>query len=155
MQIETERKFLVRDRSFEAEAVSRHDMCQGYIAHDGGRTVRIRIVDGRGVLTIKGPSFDGISRAEWEKELSMEEAMDLFTLCKAGSVEKTRYIIPCGARKFEVDVFHGENDGLVMAEIELGSPDEEFEHPAWLGEEVTGDKRYYNSYLSKYPFKTW
>ena len=155
MNIETERKFLVKDNGFIAEAVSSHAMKQGYIAHDGGRTVRIRLVDGKGVLTIKGPSFDGISRMEWEKELSVEEAEDLFQLCKEGRVEKTRYIIPCGQRRFEVDVFSGENEGLVMAEIELGSPDEPFAKPSWLGEEVTGDKRYYNSYLSMHPFKQW
>ena len=156
MNIETERKFLVKDEGFKAQAVENHRIRQGYIAHDGGRTVRVRLWDDTGVLTIKGPSMDGgLSRYEWEKEISREEADDLFLLCKPGVVDKTRWIILAGARKFEVDEFHGDNEGLVMAEIELGSPDEAFEKPSWLGEEVTGDKRYYNSYLARIPFKRW
>lgn len=156
MNIETERKFLVQDEGFKAQAVENHRIRQGYIAHDGGRTVRVRLWDDTGVLTIKGPSMDGgMSRYEWEKEISREEAEDLFLLCKPGMVDKTRWIIPAGERKFEVDEFHGENEGLVMAEIELGSPDEAFERPSWLGDEVTGDKRYYNSYLARIPFKRW
>jgi len=156
MHIETERKFLVRNDSFKAEAVASHRIRQGYIAHDGGRTVRVRLWDDEGVLTIKGPSMEGgMSRYEWEKELTRPEAEDLFLLCKPGMVDKTRWIVPAGFRKFEVDEFHGENEGLVMAEIELGSEDEAFERPSWLGEEVTGDKRYYNSYLALFPFKSW
>ena len=164
MNIETERKFLVKDEGFKAQAVEKHRVRQGYIAHDGGRTVRVRLWDDKGVLTIKGPSMNGgMSRFEWEREISREEAEDLFMLCKPGMVDKTRWIVPAempgqaghDGRKFEVDEFHGENEGLVMAEIELGSPDEAFEKPSWLGEEVTGDKRYYNSYLAKNPFKYW
>ena len=156
MNIETERKFLVQDEGFKAQAVENHRIRQGYIAHDDGRTVRVRMWDDKGVLTIKGPSMDGgLSRYEWERELTREEAEDLFLLCKPGMVDKTRWIIPAGERKFEVDEFHGENEGLVMAEIELGSEDETFERPSWLGKEVTGDKRYYNSYLARNPFKTW
>ena len=156
MHIETERKFLIRNDNFKAEAVASHRIRQGYIAHDGGRTVRVRLWDDEGVLTIKGPSMEGgMSRYEWEKEITRQEAEDLFLLCKTGMVDKTRWIVPAGLRKFEVDEFHGENEGLVMAEIELGSEDEAFERPSWLGEEVTGDKRYYNSYLAKYPFKSW
>ena len=156
MHIETERKFLVRDEGFKDQAVESHHIKQGYIAHDGGRTVRVRLWDDQGILTIKGPSMGaGMSRYEWEKEISREEAEDLFLLCKPGTVDKTRWIIPAGPRKFEVDEFHGENAGLVMAEIELGSEDESFERPSWLGEEVTGDKRYYNAYLALNPFKSW
>ena len=156
MHIETERKFLVMDESYKSQAVESHRIRQGYIAHDGGRTVRVRLWDEKGVLTIKGPSMGaGVSRYEWERELSREEAEDLFILCKPGMVDKTRWIIPAGKRKFEVDEFHGENEGLVMAEIELGSEDETFERPSWLGEEVTGDKRFYNSFLARNPFKTW
>ena len=156
MNIETERKFLVKDEGFKAQAVDNHHVRQGYIAHDDGRTVRVRLWDDKGVLTIKGPTMGaGMSRFEWERELTREEAEDLFVLCKPGMVDKTRWIIPAGARKFEVDEFHGENEGLVMAEIELGSEDETFERPSWLGEEVTGDKRYYNSYLARIPFKRW
>ncbi|MBR1705600.1 MAG: CYTH domain-containing protein [Bacteroidales bacterium] len=155
MHIETERKFLVRDSSYRAQAVESHRVRQGYIAHDSGRTVRVRIWDERGILTIKGPTFGGMSRLEWEEESPLQDAEDLFLFCKPGVIDKVRYIIPAGERRFEVDEFHGDNEGLVMAEIELGSPGEAFERPAWLGEEVTGDKRYYNSYLSRCPFRTW
>ena len=173
MNIETEKKFLVLDDGFKAQAVKSYRIRQGYLAHDSGRTVRVRIRDEKGFLTIKGPSIIPGSRPEWEKEISLQEAEDLFALCKPGSVDKTRWIIPAGhaggstgsptvmadpdrpSRFFEVDEFHGENDGLVMAEIELGSPDEPFERPSWLGKEVTDDKRYYNGYLAEHPFKTW
>lgn len=156
MHIETERKFLVRDDSFKALASAFHHIRQGYIAHDNGNTVRVRLWDEQGILTIKGHSADGISRPEWEMEIPLQDALDLFPLCPGGDIDKTRYIVPAGnGRKFEVDVFHGDNEGLVMAEIELGSGDETFERPAWLGEEVTGDKRYYNSYLTIHPYKTW
>ena len=132
MNIETEKKFLVLDDGFKAQAVKSYRIRQGYLAHDSGRTVRVRIRDDKGFLTIKGPSIIPGSRPEWEKEISLQEAEDLFALCKPGSVDKTRWIVPAGIRKFEVDEFHGENDGLVMAEIELGSPDEPFERPSWL-----------------------
>ena len=155
MQIEIERKFLVKDDCYKGQAVESHRIRQGYIAHDSGRSVRVRIRDGRGILTVKGPFIGLGSLPEWEKELSLQEAEDLFQLCKPGCVDKTRWIIPAGNRSFEVDEFHGENEGLVMAEIELGSEDEAFEKPSWLGQEVTGDKRYYNSYLARNPFKTW
>ena len=155
MQIETERKFLVTDDGYKAQAVRSYSIRQGYIAHDSGRSVRVRIRDGQGVLTVKGPHLSEASRLEWEKELTLQEAEELFLLCKPGAVEKTRWVVPAGDRFFEVDEFHGENEGLVMAEIELGSPDEAFEKPSWLGEEVTGDKRYYNSYLARNPFKYW
>ena len=161
MQIETERKFLVKDDGYKAQAVRSFRIRQGYIAHDSGRTVRVRIRDDKGFLTIKGPSIIFGSRPEWEKEISLQEAEDLFLLCKPGSVDKTRWIVPASGhgghagRYFEVDEFYGENEGLVMAEIELGSPDEPFERPSWLGEEVTDDERYYNGYLATHPFKTW
>ena len=173
MNIETEKKFLVLDDGFKAQAVKSYRIRQGYLAHDSGRTVRVRIRDDKGFLTIKGPSIIPGSRPEWEKEISLQEAEDLFALCKPGSVDKTRWIVPAGhaggstgsptvmadpdrpSRFFEVDEFHGENGGLVMAEIELGNPDEPFERPSWLGEEVTDDKRYYNGYLAEHPFKTW
>lgn len=155
MHIETERKFLVKDLSFMDAARESHTLCQGYIAHDSGNTVRVRIQDSTGILTIKGRTLDGISRPEWEKEIPIADARALFSLCIGGKIEKTRYIVPEGKHKWEIDVFHGENDGLVMAEIELDSADEAFGRPAWLGEEVTGDKRYYNSYLTKVPFKEW
>ena len=155
MNIETEKKFLVLDDGYKAQAVESHRIRQGYIAHDMGRSVRVRIRDGKGILTVKG-AFIGLgSRPEWEKELSLQEAEDLFLLCKPGCVDKTRWIVPAGERFFEVDEFHGENEGLVLAEIELASEDEPFERPSWLGEEVTGDQRYYNGYLARNPFKSW
>lgn len=165
MQIETERKFLVTGDGYKAQAVEKHRIRQGYIAHDEGRSVRVRIRDGKGILTVKGPFIGLGSRPEWEKELTLPEAEDLFRLCKPGSVDKTRWIVPAdsfaplgmidSSRFFEVDEFHGENEGLVMAEIELADADESFPKPSWLGEEVTGDKRYYNGYLARKPFKTW
>ena len=155
MNIETEKKFLVLDDGYKAQAVESHRIRQGYIAHDMGRSVRVRIRDGKGILTVKG-AFIGLgSRPEWEKELSLQEAEDLFLLCKPGCVDKTRWIVPAGERFFEVDEFHGENEGLVLAEIELTSEDEPFGRPSWLGEEVTGDQRYYNGYLARNPFKSW
>ena len=155
MNIETERKFLVLDDGYKAQAVESHRIRQGYIAHDMGRSVRVRILDDKGILTVKGPFIGVGSRPEWEKEISLKEAEELFLICKPGSVDKTRWIVPAGKRKFEVDEFHGENEGLVMAEIELESQDEAFERPSWLGEEVTGDPRFYNGYLARNPFKNW
>ena len=155
MNIETERKFLVLNDDYKAEAVKSYRIRQGYLAHDSGRTVRVRIRDDQGFLTIKGPSIVMGSRPEWEKEISLQEAEDLFPLCKPGSVDKTRWIVPAGDRYFEVDEFHGENEGLVMAEIELENPDEPFESPSWLGKEVTDDARYYNGYLARHPYQTW
>ncbi len=156
MNIETERKFLVKDASYKEAAVRSYRIAQGYIAHDGGNTVRVRIRDNEGFLTIKGPSLDGISRQEWEKRISLQDAEELMGLCHGGIIDKTRYIVPsAGSLFFEVDEFHADNQGLVMAEIELPSPDTPFDRPAWLGPEVTGDKRYYNSYLTKVPFKDW
>ena len=168
MQIETERKFLVTGDGYKAEAGEKHRIRQGYIAHDGGNTVRVRLLDGQGIITVKGPSHGGISRMEWEKEISAQDFKDLLQVCHGSVIEKTRYIIPAGQaavseshsthgkdRFFEVDVFHGDNEGLVMAEIELGNEEENFPHPSWLGEDVTGDKRYYNSYLTIRPYKTW
>lgn len=156
MQIETERKFLVKNDAYKAEAVETHRIRQGYIAHDSGRSVRVRLWDERAILTVKGPFLSGASRMEWEKEITPGEAEELFFLCKPGGVDKIRYIIPAGnGRRFEVDEFFGENQGLVLAEIELGSEDEAFSRPSWLGEEVTGDPRYYNGYLARKPFTTW
>ncbi len=156
MHIETERKFLVLNESYKEEASGSHHLVQAYIAHENGRTVRVRIFDDRGFLTIKGPSLDGISRKEWEMEIPLEDARDLMALCQKGSIDKTRWIVPAGnGRCFEVDEFHGENEGLVVAEIELGSAEETFSRPEWLGKEVTGDRRYYNSYLTLAPYSAW
>lgn len=155
MAQEIERKFLVRG-SFKEAAFDALQICQGYISSAPGRSVRVRISGNRGFLTIKGPSHDGgLSRFEWEKEIGADEARELMVLCEPGIIDKTRYLVKVGAHTFEVDEFHGDNEGLVVAEVELGAPDETFEKPDWLGEEVTGDRRYYNSSLAKMPYKVW
>ena len=157
MHIGTERKFLVKDTSYKDAAVESHHLVQGYICASGGRTVRVRLYDDTGYLTIKGPSADGLSRMEWEKEIPLQDAKDLFALCIEGVIDKTRWIVPeeSGVLKFEVDEFHGENAGLTVAEIELPSPDHPFTKPDWIAEEVTGQRKYYNSHLSKLPFTKW
>ena len=156
MNIEIERKFLVKDESFKSMATESHRLTQVYICKESGRTVRVRLWDDKGYLTIKGAgSASGMSRYEWEKEISAEDARDLFMLCQSGIIDKTRYIVPVDGKTFEVDEFYGENVGLVMAEIELESEDAAFTRPSWLGKEVTGDRRYYNSMLSVHPFSEW
>ena len=154
--LEIERKFLVVGDGFKRQASSSSRIKQGYICSGHGRTVRVRIRDARGYLTIKGPSADGgLSRYEFEQEIALDDAEQLMKLCESGIIDKTRYLVECGDHTFEVDEFYGDNEGLVMAEIELNSQDEAFERPSWLGEEVTGDKRYYNGYLARNPFKNW
>ena len=155
MHTEIERKFLVRG-DYRKDAFKAIPMRQGYICNGSGRTVRVRICGDSAFLTIKGPSLDGgLSRYEWEKEIPVQEARELMELCDSGRIDKTRYLVKAGAHTFEVDEFHGENEGLVIAEVELGSADEAFERPSWLGEEVTGDRRYYNASLCRNPFKNW
>lgn len=152
---EIERKFLVTDDSYRALAYDKSEILQGYICSGHGHTVRVRTRGDKGYLTIKGPSMDGISRFEWEKEITLQDARELFTLCRTGRVEKTRYLVRSGKHIVEVDEFHGENEGLVFAEIELSEVDEAFTRPSFLGDEVTGDSRYYNAYISKHPYSTW
>lgn len=154
---EIERKFLVADPGCLAMATRHYDILQGYLCADGHRTVRVRLRDDEGFLTIKGPSTaDGLARFEWEKPISAADALQLFALCGEGKVHKTRYLIPLeGGLMCEVDVFHGQNEGLVMAEIELPSETTDVHLPAFLGKEVTGDPRYYNAFLSSHPFCTW
>lgn len=156
MAIEIERKFLVNSTDYRQMAASKSRIRQGYICRESGRTVRIRIRDGRGFLTIKGPSTNGMARFEFEKEISLSDAEQLFELCQPGVIDKTRYLVnmPDG-HVFEVDEFYGENDGLVIAEVELSSEDEPFEIPPFVDREVTGDRRYYNSHLTANPFTTW
>lgn len=154
--MEIERKFLVRDRSYRDMAQSSSEICQGYISSGKGVTVRVRTRDAEAFLTIKGPSADGgLSRYEFEKSITADEAIHLLALCEPGIVEKTRYLVEWGGHTFEVDEFHGDNDGLVVAEVELSAPDESYERPPFLGEEVTGDRRYYNSHLRRNPYKLW
>ncbi len=152
--IEIERKFLVKDNSFLDDFSRSNRIVQGYLSSHPERTVRVRIKGENGYLTIKGKS-EGFSRFEWEKEIDIDEAEKLLQLCEKGVIDKIRYDVIVGTHIFEVDVFKGENEGLVLAEIELQTEDETFEKPNWLGEEVTEDIKYYNSYLSNHPFKTW
>lgn len=156
---EIERKFLVdiTGETYKKLAVKSYRICQGYICRVSGKTVRVRIRDNQGFLTIKGPSLDGIGRYEFEKELTMDEANDLMKLCEGGVIDKTRYLVPSpdGKHTFEVDEFHGDNEGLVMAEVELKAADEPYDKPSFIAFEVTGDKRFYNSNLLSNPFKEW
>ena len=154
--LEIERKFLVRNDDYKRQAYNSSRICQGYICSGHGRTVRVRIRDQHGYLTIKGPSnHDGISRYEFEKEITLDEAQHLMQLCEPGRIDKTRYLVKSGNHIFEVDEFYGDNEGLVMAEVELHSEDESFEKPDFIGKEVTGDRRYYNGHLSKKPYCVW
>lgn len=155
MKQEIERKFLVRSDAWRAAAVSAERMRQGYLCAEEARTVRVRLAGGRAWITIKGQG-DGAARAEYEYAIPPDDATDLLDhLCLPGQIDKTRHRIPYGGLVFEVDVFHGDNDGLVLAEVELPATDTVVEHPAWLGEEVTGDPRYFNAYLARHPFTTW
>ena len=154
--IEIERKFLVISNVYKAEAFRQSRIVQGFLNTHKERTVRVRIQGDNGFLTIKGiSSADGLSRFEWEKELSVKECEALLKLCEKGIIEKIRYEVKMGNHIFEVDEFFGDNIGLVVAEIELTNETEIFEKPSWLGQEVTGDIRYYNSQLSKQPYVTW
>ena len=156
MALEIERKFLVKDDSYKAMAYNSSRIAQGYICSGRGRTVRVRIRDEKGYLTIKGPADSmGLGRYEWEKEIPVQEAQELMRLCEPGMIDKTRYLVKSGKHVFEVDEFYGENEGLTVAEVELESADESYEKPDFIGEEVTGDVRYYNSFLMKNPFTRW
>lgn len=155
MAIEIERKFLVTG-DYKSLAVSHSRIIQGYICRERGRTVRVRLRDEQGYLTIKGPSYGGgLSRYEFEKEITKDEALSLLRLCEAGVIDKVRWLVPSGKHTFEVDEFFGDNVGLVVAEVELSSEGEPYERPAFLGEEVTGNRRYYNSSLISFPYKDW
>ena len=155
MAQEIERKFLVIGE-FKSSAFAQSHIVQGYISSARGRTVRVRIRDDKGYLTIKGASnASGTSRYEWEKEIAREDAEELLKLCEPGVVDKIRYLVKVGGHIFEVDEFLGENKGLLLAEVELKQEDELFEKPEWLGEEVTGNPCYYNSFLVKCPYTKW
>ncbi len=154
--IEIERKFLVKSDAYKEEATSIKRIVQGFLNTHPKRTVRVRIKGNNGFLTIKGISNEaGTSRFEWEHEIEVSEAEALLKICEETVIEKTRYEIPIGAHMFEVDEFQGENEGLVIAEIELENENDPFERPIWLGEEVTGQLKYYNSLLSKKPYTSW
>ena len=147
--IEIERKFLVKAYDYRKEAHRKTKIIQGYLTKDPKRTVRVRIREDQGFLTIKGMSSeDGLSRFEWEKEIPLDEAQELITLCLPTVIEKTRYEVTYKGVLFEVDEFEGAHNGLVLVEVELNSTKDIFEIPKWVDKEVTGDKKYYNSYLS-------
>ena len=156
MAQEIERKFLVLDDSFKHEAFSKSHIQQGYICSERGRTVRVRIRDERAYLTIKGPSVNGgLSRYEFEQEISLADAQQMMLFCEPGIIDKTRWLVKSGHHTFEVDEFFGDNAGLIVAEVELAYEDEPFEKPHFIGKEVTGDRRYYNSQLRACPFNKW
>jgi len=156
MAQEIEKKFLVTYDAFKTEAAKETRITQGYLSSVPERTVRVRIKGKAGFITIKGKGNDsGASRYEWEKEIPVSEVEELLNICEPGVIDKTRYEVKAGHHTFEVDEFYGENQGLVVAEVELQAENDHFEKPAWLGEEVTGDVKYYNSMLMKNPFTKW
>lgn len=154
--IEIERKFLVLNNDFLNEFKQKHKIVQGYLNSNPNRAVRVRIKDNEAFITVKGIGNEtGMSRFEWEKEISIIEAEQLIQLCEPRIIDKIRYLVPFENQLIEVDVFNGENQGLILAEIEINSEKTQIIKPSWLGKEVTNDNRYYNSYLSKNPFKKW
>ena len=155
MAQEIERKFLVKGE-FKNEAFKATRITQGYLSSVPERTVRVRVKGDKGFITIKGiGNASGASRYEWEKEIPVDDVNELLKICEPGVIDKTRYLVKAGEYTFEVDEFYGDNEGLTVAEVELPSEDATFDRPAWLGEEVTGDSRYYNSMLMKNPYKNW
>ncbi len=155
MAQEIERKFLVKG-DFKSLATKSTRIIQGYLSSIPERTVRVRVKGDKGYITIKGVgNASGASRYEWEKEIPTEEVMELLKICEPGVIDKTRYNVPAGNFTFEVDEFYGENEGLTVAEVELKSESDHFEKPEWLGMEVTGDVKYYNSMLMKNPYTKW
>lgn len=154
--IEIERKFLVTSEDFKTESFKKTRITQGFLNTDPERTVRVRLKGEQGFLTVKGKSTDnGLKRFEWEKEISKPDAEALLDLCEKGVIDKIRYEVKKGKYIFEIDEFFGNNEGLIMAELELEHENDSFEAPHWLGKEVTGDIKYYNSQLSQKPYKTW
>lgn len=156
MSYEIERKFLVTNTNFIKEATSKEYIVQAFLNRNSERTVRIRIKDDKAFLTVKGVSnAEGTTRREWEYAIPVSDAREMLKICEAGAIEKWRYLVPIGEHIFEVDIFEGENEGLIVAEVELESEEETFQKPSWLGEEVTGNIAYYNSQLSQHPFSKW
>ena len=156
MAQEIERKFLVKSDAYKAQATKQTRITQGYLSSIPERTVRVRVKGSKGFITIKGiGNAAGASRYEWEKEIAVEEVRELLQICEPGVIDKTRYEVKTGKHVFEVDEFYGENQGLVVAEIELADENESFEKPEWLGQEVTGEVKYYNSMLMKQPYSKW
>ena len=155
MAQEIEKKFLVAGE-FKESAKKATRITQGYLSSVPERTVRVRVKGDKGYITVKGIGNDsGASRFEWEKEIPVEDVRDLLKICEPGVIDKTRYLVDCDGHTFEVDEFYGDNEGLIVAEVELSDENEAFARPSWLGEEVTGDEKYYNSMLMKNPYKNW
>ncbi len=155
MAQEIERKFLVCG-DFKSSAFKSTRITQGYLSSVPERTVRVRVKGDEGYITIKGiGNSTGASRFEWEKEIPVEDVKALLEICEPGVIDKTRYLVKAGEHTYEVDEFYGDNEGLIVAEVELSEENEAFDKPSWLGEEVTGDPRYYNSMLMKNPYKNW
>ncbi len=155
MAQEIEKKFLV-DGDFKSAAFKAARITQGYLSSVPERTVRVRVKGDKGFITVKGIGNEsGASRFEWEKEIPVEDVKALLQICEPGVIDKTRYLVKAGEHTFEVDEFYGDNEGLTVAEVELSDENEAFDKPSWLGEEVTGDAKYYNSMLMKNPYKNW
>jgi len=156
MALEIERKFLVKNDNFKALAKKTIYIKQVYLTTESDCVVRIRIADERAVLTIKGKNKNNsIAHNEWEYDIPLEDAQEMMKMCGSKNIRKTRYLVAIGKHVFEIDVFHGENEGLVVAEVELTAEDEFFDCPDWIGEEVTAKERYYNAYLAQHPYKEW
>ena len=154
--LEIERKFLVNTDAYKQLSISQYRITQGYLSSVPERTVRIRLTEREAFLTVKGAgNKSGMSRFEWEKNIPLEEGRSLLALCEPGVIDKTRYLVECEGLTYEVDEFYGDNQGLVVAELELESENQSFTRPNWLGDEVTGNRAYYNSMLMKKPFSTW
>ena len=156
MPKEIELKFLVSDLTFKKESVKVYAIKQGFLNSNKNRVVRIRVQNEQAFITVKGlTSDDGTTRYEWERKIDLDDAETLLTLCEPTIISKTRFIVPAGNHIYEIDVFENDNEGLIIAEIELNTTEEKFVKPNWLGEEVTGQTKYYNSSLSRHPFKKW
>ncbi|WP_299214624.1 CYTH domain-containing protein [uncultured Dokdonia sp.] len=154
--LEIERKFLITSGAFKKEAQTSTRITQGYLSTDPERTVRVRIKGDKGFLTIKGKSNEsGTTRVEVEEEIAFAKAQILLKLCLPGIIDKTRYEVTIKKHIWEIDEFYGANAGLLLAEIELSNEHESFSKPSWIGDEVTGDKKYYNSYISNHPYTSW
>ncbi len=154
--LEIERKFLVKNEDFKKEAYQSFHIKQGYLNSHPERTTRIRIKENKAFMTVKGKSSEsGLSRFEWEKEIDLKDAEALLQLCEPGKIEKARFLVKSGNHIFEVDEFYGENEGLIVAEVEMNSESDQVLLPDWLANEVTGEQKYYNSALTQKPFKTW
>ena len=155
MALEVERKFLVK-ADYKHLAKESIRISQAYLSTVNERSVRVRVMGEKGYITVKGIGNEsGVSRSEWEYEIPLSDANELLSICETGIIRKKRYIIDYKGHAFEVDEFYGENEGLVVAEIELCSEDENFDKPSWLGREITGEAKYYNLMLLKNPFKNW